>query len=126
MKPFFVLSAVALMAACSTEALLDAAYGDRAKFQFQNADGDTLMSYACADSGDAQETQSRARAAHAYLDANIDATVDRAVEQMFEDDSAATLSGSVAIAKQIEAQMEFLVEQTEQKYRCVLYDTKEI
>lgn len=126
MKSFLSLAAVALLAACSTEALLDAAYGDRAKFQFQNADEDTLMFYACEDSGDAKETQSRARAAHAYLEANIDATVNRVVEQMFADDSAATLSGSFGIAKQIDAQMEFLVDQTEQKYRCVLYDTKDI
>lgn len=115
------VSALVLMG-CSTDALINQAYPDRSKYTFLSSDGETRMSYLCERGSSEAATKARATKAHRYLDANINAAVDRMVDQIFDESSV----DPKTMNKQLEAQMELVVNKAEEDYQCLFFDAVDV
>ena len=127
MRILVILSTLALTA-CSNEAIINAAYPDRARFEFLNADQDTVFYWACENGPTAAETETRAKAAHRYMDGQITAVAEQNTTRLIEglDAGQSTLGATVALMRRTDAQMEVVVEQTEARFQCVMYDNVEV
>ena len=123
--PIFCLLA---FAACSNEALINAAYPDRARFSFLNADQDMVFYWACENGPTAAETEDRAKAAHRFMDAQIAAISEDNATRLLDGVAAgqSTIGASLDVGRRINAQMEVIVEQTEAQFQCVMYDNLEV
>lgn len=122
------ISAVLALGACTTESVVNAAYPDRARFQFVNADQDTVLFYACENGPTGQETETRAKAAHRFIDANIAAAAELSAARMIEGIEAgeSALAIGFDISRRMDAQMEVVVEEAEARFQCVMYKTQDV
>ena len=123
--PIFCLLA---FAACSNEALINAAYPDRARFSFLNADQDMVFYWACENGPTDAETEDRAKAAHRFMDAQITAVSEDSATRLLDGVGAgqSTIGASLDVSHSINAQMEVIVEQTEAQFQCMMYDNLEV
>jgi len=115
------------LSGCSTDALLDAAYPDYERFQFATTDGDSILSYACAPGPSATETQNRAAQAHRFFERNINALAERAATGLIDraDQGQGTLSNAIALNRELNANVEEIVAQTESRFQCLMYDEQD-
>ena len=127
MRTLMILSVFALTA-CSGDALINAAYPDRARFEFLTSDQDTILSWACENGPTAAETESRAKAAHQYMDGQITAVSEQNATRLMDsvDAGQSALGAAFEMSRRIDAQMEVVVEQTEARFQCVMYESVEL
>ena len=127
MRTLLLLSTLAF-AACSNEAILNAAYPERARFQFLNSLEDTVFYWACENGPTAAETESRAKAAHQFMDGQINAIADENAARLIEATEAgqSALRASFDLVRRTDAQMEVVVAQTEERFQCLMYDNEEL
>lgn len=127
MRTLMILSVFALTA-CSGDALINAAYPDRARFEFLTSDQDTVLYWACANGPTTAETESRAKAAHQYMDGQITAIAEQNATRLIQsvDAGQSTLGASFDLVRRTDAQMEIVVEQTEARFQCIMYDNVEL
>ena len=81
---FFLLLGTLALAACSSEFIIDAAYPDRARFQFLSEDQDQILYWACDNGPTVEETENRAKSAHVFMEAQIAAYAEQQIAQMAE------------------------------------------
>ncbi|MFY0635270.1 MAG: hypothetical protein JXQ91_15770 [Vannielia sp.] len=111
----FVPLIALLLAACSTDAIVNTAYPDRARFGFANASGDQ-STYLCAPGADAK---SRATQAHRYTEARLGKVADWAANHIVNGTATST-----QISRRINAEAEATVKETEKRYQCLLIDAE--
>lgn len=124
MRILAVLGTIAL-AGCTTDALINAAYPDGERFQFTNAAGDTALFYVCEGGPDAA---SRAQQAHAFLDGNINALAERAATGLINraEEGQGALGNAIALNRELNANVEEIVAQTDARFQCLMYDQQDI
>lgn len=124
MRILVLLSTLALTA-CSNAALVGAAYPDRARFEFLNSNQDTVLYWACENGPTAMETETRAKAAHQFMDGQITAISEQNATRLIDgiDNGQSALGAAFETSRRIDAQMQVVVEQAEARFQCVMYDT---
>ncbi|MGR3793692.1 hypothetical protein [Vannielia sp. SX4] len=110
-----LLTAAALLSACSTDAVVNTAFPDRERFAFQNSEGERSV-YLCAPGADAK---ARAAKAHGYTEARLGKVADWAANHIVN--GTAT---SAQISRRINSEAEATVEETEKRYKCLLIDAE--
>ncbi len=127
MRILLILATLALTA-CSNAFIINAAYPDRARFQFLNANQDQVVYWACENGPTAEETENRAKAAHVFMDAQITAIAEQRIARMIEGLEAgqSTLRASFDLVRGADGQVEVLVEQAEERFQCIMYDLVEV
>lgn len=120
-----LMIALVALAGCSTDALLESAFPDRERFQFPNKDGDALLFYACAPGPDAAD---RARQAHAFFEQNVDALAAQAADGLIarSENGQGALGNAIALNRELNTNVEIIVEQAETRYQCLFYDDQPI
>lgn len=113
---------VLALAACTDQAIIDAAFPDRQKVSFASKDAESIFTYTCAPGETETATKSRASKAHAYLDKRFNAAVDGAAEQLA---AAADGQRARAIGRALDIEIEDIVEQTEARYQCLFIDGRD-
>lgn len=122
---FFGLLAVSV-AGCSAQYMVDQAFPGRSKHAFLTREGDTRMLYACEPGATEAETKTRAAAAHRYVEANIDAAAERLTDRIVDSEEALTLKEAIAMSRQLDAQMQLVIGNAEERFQCILFDSEDI
>ncbi|MFQ6549667.1 hypothetical protein AADZ90_017080 [Aestuariibius sp. 2305UL40-4] len=125
MNKLFVLGTVAVLSACSVDSLMATAYPDREIFAFRSTvSEEDVLRYACAPSATEEETLRRARAAHAFADAQLEAFAERAETRMIQrlESGDSTLAASFELNRNASRFGEVLSEEIEARYQCLLFD----
>ncbi|PTX57716.1 hypothetical protein C8N43_2387 [Litoreibacter ponti] len=114
---------LALFAGCTDQAIIEAAFPDREKYAFASRDGESIFTYTCAPKETPEATKAHAREAHVYLDTRFNAAVDGAAEKLtaVEDQRRAR-----AITRALDAEIEDIVEQTEERYECLFIQGRDV
>lgn len=118
-----VILCVLFLGACSDQSIIDAAYPDRDKFAFSSQDGESIFVYTCASGSTPNATKERATQAHGYLDKRLSAAVAAAEDAVFEDTDR---SQALRAARVLDAEIEDIVETTEERYRCLFVDSRDV
>ncbi len=125
MKKLFVLGTFAVLTACSVDSLIATAYPDREVFAFRSTvSEEDVLRYACAPGVTEEETLRRARAAHAFADAQLEAFGERSATRMIErlEGGDSTLAASFELNRNASRFGEALSEEIEARYQCLLFD----
>lgn len=123
-----ILLVTFLLSACSSQAIITSAYPDREKFAFRSTDGEDILTYLCATDATNAATKKRAAKAHTYFNARFDKAVASMLGAIFDPESHKEGSKVTArtISKSLDAEMEDIVEQTEERYKCIFIDSREV
>lgn len=116
---FAFLTTLTLLAACSTETLIDTAFPGRERFAFQTADGDSVFQYACESRATETATKANAKAAHVFADKRFTAMVDVAADRLLAGASA------LSISRYMDVESERLVDDVETRFQCLAYDFRD-
>lgn len=117
--------ALVALTGCSADALLDAAYPDRERFQFVSADGASRLFYACAPGPDAA---ARAQQTHVFFQRNIDVLAEQAATGLIDraDAGQGSLANAAALNRELNTNVEIIVDQAEARFQCLFYDDQPI
>lgn len=109
-----------------TEGLVKTAYPDRETFRFKNAEGNEVMSYACAPGVTEAETKARAGKAHRFFEERLDAIATDFADAMIEGVEMGVTPDFQIVATELEQGADRIALQTEERYQCLFVDSQEL
>lgn len=119
----FALPFVFALAGCTTASLVETAYPDRDVFKFQGQD--SVNSYACEKGASASETKARAGKAHSYFEGKIEAAAERFADAVIGGAENGQKANMAKLQADLGSAAEQAVEETEARYQCLFFDSKD-
>ncbi len=93
--------------------------------EFRSSNGEGTHSYACEKGPSAEAIKARAAKAHRFFDRRINSVAERFTSGMLAGMGSGSKPDFKSLSAQLDAGAEKAVEDTEQRYQCLFFNTKE-